>query len=373
VLATAALIDPLGLFRVGNLLLLFVLLEMVRIVTGAIWKGRSGAWVVGIGLMAFAIGITYDLLLDVDLIEGIAEVTNGYYYGFTVLTIAMAAYLSQNVAKTSEELVNHERRLREEEISRRVLEADVARKTQELEEARTLQLSMLPRTLPVLDTLDIAVHMETATEVGGDYYDFYVAPDGSLTIAVGDATGHGLKAGIMVAIAKSLFKAVTSDDDFAEFFNQCTHILKQMYLGNLFMAMTLVRIDGKRLVASAAGMPPILHYKAQTGVVDEIILKGMPLGAFDNFPYQQIETKLAAGDSILLVTDGLEELFSGTREMLGKERLTALFQSVANRPVEDVATSLKTAAANWRGDQRPGDDITFVVVKVRPTQKRQST
>ncbi len=76
--------------------------------------------------------------------------------------------------------------------------AENQRRAKELEEARTLQLSMLPKTVPSLPNLEIAVYMNPATEVGGDYYDFHVSNDGALTVAVGDATGHGLNAGIMV-------------------------------------------------------------------------------------------------------------------------------------------------------------------------------
>ncbi|MEJ7700687.1 MAG: hypothetical protein WKF71_13720 [Pyrinomonadaceae bacterium] len=75
------------------------------------------------------------------------------------------------------------------------LHAENERRAKELEEARQLQLSMLPKKLPQIPNLEIAAYMKPATEVGGDYYDFHVGADGTLTVAVGDATGHGLKAG----------------------------------------------------------------------------------------------------------------------------------------------------------------------------------
>ena len=65
-------------------------------------------------------------------------------------------------------------------------------------------MSLLPSTVPELPDLHVAVYLKTATEVGGDYYDFSEEADGTLTVAIGDATGHGLRAGIMVAVAKSL-------------------------------------------------------------------------------------------------------------------------------------------------------------------------
>ncbi|MDX1700661.1 MAG: two-component regulator propeller domain-containing protein, partial [Melioribacteraceae bacterium] len=86
-----------------------------------------------------------------------------------------------------------------------VIQAENERKTKELEEARKLQLSMLPKEIPQLPNLDIAVYMKTATEVGGDYYDFHLHSDGTLTVVLGDATGHGMQSGMMVSIMKSLF------------------------------------------------------------------------------------------------------------------------------------------------------------------------
>jgi len=92
------------------------------------------------------------------------------------------------------------------EAQNKIIQAENERKTKELDEARQLQLSMLPKELPNLPNLDIAVYMQTATEVGGDYYDFQVGLDGTLTTIIGDATGHGMKAGTVVTITKRLQK-----------------------------------------------------------------------------------------------------------------------------------------------------------------------
>ena len=94
---------------------------------------------------------------------------------------------------------------RREKENKKLLQLENERKTKELEEARQLQLSMLPKELPKLPNLDIAVYMKTATEVGGDYYDFIVGLDGTLIVAIGDATGHGMKAGTIVSMVKALF------------------------------------------------------------------------------------------------------------------------------------------------------------------------
>ncbi|MCP3958309.1 MAG: HAMP domain-containing protein, partial [bacterium] len=98
--------------------------------------------------------------------------------------------MAGELSRHQEKLLEQERKRRDQEIARQVLEADNERKTRELEEARDFQLSLLPKALPEHPSYHLAVHMETATEVGGDYYDFRSADDGTLISAVGDATGH---------------------------------------------------------------------------------------------------------------------------------------------------------------------------------------
>ena len=90
-----------------------------------------------------------------------------------------------------------------------------------------------------------------------------------------------------------------------------------MNLWNIFMAMALVRIHEGRLFVSSAGMPPILVYRARTGEVVEVVLKGVPLGAFPAFAYAQAEVGLDPGDTVVLMSDGLSESFDGAGEMLG--------------------------------------------------------
>jgi serine phosphatase RsbU (regulator of sigma subunit) len=193
------------------------------------------------------------------------------------------------------------------EAEKRVLEVENERKTKELEEARDLQLSMLPKEVPKLPHLDIAVFMKTSTEVGGDYYDFSTEKDGTLNIAFGDATGHGMQAGTIVTLMKGFFTSDASRLDIQTFFNHCSRSIKEIKLGRLLMAFSLLKVKGNKVSMSSAGMPPIFLYRKQSGVVEEIMLKGMPLGAMKNFPYTLHETELKSGDTILLLSDGLPE------------------------------------------------------------------
>ncbi len=251
------------------------------------------------------------------------------------------------------------------EAEARAARAEKERVSHELEEARKLQLSLLPRELPLLPDLDIAVHMQTAAEVGGDYYDFLLDENGRLTVAVGDATGHGLSAGTMVSVIKSLFVANVSSSDIRHFFRNCTRILKQLRLGNLYMGLTLVRIERGVVEASAAGMPPIYIYRHNRGEVDVVTMKGMPLGAFDEFAYQDARLDLNPGDTLLIMSDGLPELFNDRREMYDYGRVCDTFRQCGHMQPQEVINTLVSSADHWRNGCLPNDDITFVVLKMK--------
>ncbi len=147
---------------------------------------------------------------------------------------------------------------RRENENKKFLQLENDRKTKELEEARQLQLSMLPKQLPSLPHLDIAVYMKTATEVGGDYYDFHVHLDGTLTVVLGDATGHGMMSGMMVSIMKSLFMSDRTNKELKPFFENANEAIKDMQLGRLMMALSCVQISNNKIVTTNAGMPPYL-------------------------------------------------------------------------------------------------------------------
>jgi serine phosphatase RsbU (regulator of sigma subunit) len=251
------------------------------------------------------------------------------------------------------------------EAERQMLEAENERKDKELEEARQLQLSMLPRELPELPNLDIAVYMKTATEVGGDYYDFHVGMDGTLTVVLGDATGHGMKAGTMVTTVKSMFNILAPNPNIVETFHEMTRCLKLMQLEKLSMCMTMLKIVGNKLQMSAAGMPPVFLYKRDGRTIEEHIMKGMPLGTFSDFPYVLKESELAAGDTILMTSDGFTELMNDEKELFGYKRTRNLFEENVDKDPDKIIEILKDEGSKWINDRDPDDDVTFVVIKVK--------
>src|SRR5215813_8362569 len=247
------------------------------------------------------------------------------------------------------------------------LAAENEQRARELEEARQLQLSMLPKSIPQLPHVEIAALMKTATEVGGDYYDFHVGADGALTIAIGDATGHGLKAGTVVAATKGLFKHLAGQADLVATLAQTSRALKQMNLRPSFMALTLVKLNGDHLQCSVAGMPPILIYRAATQTIEEIPLHGAPLGGLSSYDYRQAELTLAVNDTVLLLSDGLPERFNAAGEMFGYERMRELLLAHASADPQILLERLLQAGDEWAAGKLADDDMTFVALRRKAT------
>lgn len=298
--------------------------------------------------------------------------TTAAYISYVLLFIGLIIGIdriqrSRVIAKerSAAELKEAELRAVAAEAQARLIQAENDRKSRELEEARELQLSMLPKKLPQLPNLDIAVFMQTATEVGGDYYDFHVALDGTLTVAVGDATGHGMKAGTMVTAAKSLFSSYASNEDLAYTFSEMTRCIKHLDMHMVSMCLTLLKIQHDKLRLSAAGMPPALFYNYDQRLVEEITLKGMPLGTVSNFPYEQRDIEIRSGDSILLMSDGLPELMNENKDLFGYSKVKEIFSGVADRTPERIIDELKKSASDWVKGKDPNDDVTLVVIKAK--------
>lgn len=353
-----AVYKPIDNFDLFGIVYAVIYVEISRVIGFALFKKMEGTWIIAIAFLVFFIFGCLDLLMDAGVIVSLRTVENPYAFGFIGFFIAMSVYLSRHIARTNKKVV-------EQEMAQKLLEAENARQSQELEEARQLQLSMLPKTVPALPNLDIAVHMQTATEVGGDYYDFHLADDGALTIAIGDATGHGTKAGTLVSIIKGFFIAEVGQTDILTFFRKATQTIKQMHLGNLYMALMLVKIKGNKMTASSAGIPPIYIYRSQSKSVQKITIKGMPLGGPEFLQYELKETDLLPGDTLLLMSDGFPELFNEKHEMLDYSRVEQIFGEAADKSPDTIIGHLKKAGEAWANGSPNEDDITFVVVKVK--------
>ena len=274
--------------------------------------------------------------------------------------------MAEDLSDNQRRLFAEERARREQELQQRLLALEYERKSSDLEDARRFQLSMLPKDLPRHDGVDVAVFTQTATEVGGDYYDFHEGENGTLSITIGDATGHGARAGTMVTVIKTLFAGYDGNQSPAAFLSGAAEKIKRMDLGRMAMALSLARFDRHRVTVATAGMPPMLVHRRSAGLVEEITLPATPLGTL-GVDYAEREVSVEAGDTILLMSDGFPELLNSSSQQLGYTLAAQAFGDAAAAASEakTVIEKLSDVARRWHGSQPPNDDITFVVVRMR--------
>ncbi len=383
-------------------------IEGLRSIVMAIKNKKEHSWVIGTGVIVFVFLIMTIFVINVfNIRPSEISILILFIIGLFGLPGSMSVYLARSIASTNKKLEQQiveikelsdkellaqqknaelvletereksekngavlqakaaEMQAKASEAERRILEVENERKTRELEEARSLQLSLLPKTIPTPKGLEIAVYMETATEVGGDYYDFYEDSDGELTVLIGDATGHGLNAGTVVTATKSLFNSHGPNPDIIETFLKMSSSLKLMNFRLLSMCLMLLKIKNDKLRLSSAGMPPALIYRAGSKNVEEFMIRGMPLGTSNNFPYELQETKINSGDTILLMSDGFPELFNPSKEMFGYKNVQSEFLNCGDKSPNLIIDYLKNKMKEWSSNGVPDDDVTFVVIKVK--------
>lgn len=366
-----AVIKPVQYFGFVQMMLLLVILEAARIFVWSIKQQKNDAWIVTAGFILFFLFASYDIFMDLNIISPVGGIQNGYPFGFLGLILFSSIYLARDFSRANNTILRQERQAREMEIEKKVLEIEDQRKAQELQEARDVQISLLPKCITGLQNYDFCFEMHPATEVGGDYYDYSISESGEISIAIGDATNHGMKAGMMVSIMKSLFISHIDHMEIKEFLNHCSGIIKQMKLKTLFMALMIVKIDGNLLKISSAGIPPVLIFRNGSGEIEEIKIKGMPLGSVESFPYETVETELNENDVVLMMTDGLAELFNEERKSFGVQRIKKTFQENSGKPVNKIVETLFSEGREWRGSSKQNDDITFVSFRFKDTNHSQ--
>ncbi|HVR28447.1 MAG TPA: PP2C family protein-serine/threonine phosphatase [Thermoanaerobaculia bacterium] len=357
--------------------LMIVVGETLRMHVKTVRSGRPIAWFLIGGTLGLLVGLGWQMLLDAGFLDPPLPFFPVSYYGVAALLLSVSLFIAfvfarlgrnlelqlQQVEELSKRTLEQELQAKEREIERRLLEADNRRKTEELDAARELQLSLLPAELPRMEGLRVAAAMTTATEVGGDYYDFRV-DGGVLTAALGDATGHGARAGAMVSLMKGMFSTFGAAEDIPRFFRGASATVRAMRIDGMNLSLALARFRDGSLTYAAAGMPPALVYRAADRRVEEILVEGMPLGGLADFRYTARSASLSAGDVVLLMSDGFPEMAGADGAPLGYERPRELLARWGNLDPEEIVALFQRAAREWSADAPFPDDVTFVVVKV---------
>jgi hypothetical protein len=232
----------------------------------------------------------------------------------------------------------------------------------EIEVARQLQRDLLPSQAPDLPGYRIAHSYRTANEIGGDYYDFLPLPDGRLVLVIGDASGHGMAAGLLMAIANAALKlAIEVDPSPERVAGLLNRVLFRTGDRRAFMSLFygLLTPATGHLDYVCAGHPfPLL--RRASGEVEELGRGGLPLGIRDAVELTRAEVTLGPSDLLLLYSDGLPESVNAAGEAFGFESLRQLLRVEAEpRAIHD--RFLRALDTHLAGEPLT-DDVSIVVV-----------
>jgi serine phosphatase RsbU (regulator of sigma subunit) len=198
---------------------------------------------------------------------------------------------------------------------------------QELRLARSIQQAFLPEEVPTLEGWQISPLYQPAREVGGDFYDFHLLPDGKLGLVVGDATGKGVPAALVMSTTCGMLRAVSQALDSSspgEMLQRVNEALVPSIPANMFVTCFYAILDPKSGSLSYANAGHDVPYLHRNSAAEELRARGMPLGLMPGMGYEEKQTILEAGEAALLYSDGLVEAHDPKGEMFGFPRLRAL-------------------------------------------------
>jgi serine phosphatase RsbU (regulator of sigma subunit)/predicted ester cyclase len=212
-----------------------------------------------------------------------------------------------------------QQRLEQERIERERIE-------QELQVARSIQHASLPEEMPTLEGWQISPFYQPAREVGGDFYDFFELPEERLGLVVGDATGKGVPAALVMASARSMLRAVAQASDYSpgDVLERVNDALVPDIPPNMFVTCFYAILDSRSGSMSFANAGHDLPYVWHSGEAQELRARGMPLGLMPQTSYEENEIILGAGESALFYSDGLVEAHDPQRDLFGFPRLRGL-------------------------------------------------
>ena len=246
-----------------------------------------------------------------------------------------------------------------------------ARMENELNVAKDIQLSMLPLEFPAFPDrtdIDVFAQLIPAREVGGDFYDFYFLDDIHLGIVVGDVSGKGVPAALMMAVCKTLLKSRASAD--LSTASILSHVNTEMAKDNdnyMFVTvfMSILNTETGKLTYTNAGHNPTYIKKKDGHVITLEDLHGPVVAAMEGIDYKETVVEVAPGDVIFAYTDGVPEAHNTAGELFSDERLSNLLEHNPFNSTKETVEAIVKATLDFEGEADQFDDITALCVEYK--------
>ena len=234
----------------------------------------------------------------------------------------------------------------------------------ELEAGRSVQQALMPNPSPTIPGWDVWLFTRSANDVGGDLVDYLPLSEERFGVVLGDVAGKGLPAALLMAKLQSTLRALAAEENsLSELGQKMNKILCRDGLPNRFA--TLVYLDlgawsGCVRVLNA-GHPPPLVLRGTT--LEELPNGAIALGMLSEATFSEQRVDLAAGDVLIVFSDGVTEAINATDEFFGDERLRARLPALARLAARDIGTRVVAAVDEFVGDARPHDDLSLIVLR----------
>ena len=235
----------------------------------------------------------------------------------------------------------------------------------ELTIAHNIQMALLPKPFPDHSDVDLYASQTPARDVGGDLYDYFVH-DGRLVFCIGDVSGKGVPAALLMAVMRSMFRnEARRADSAAEIVETMNHNLDEEYTGGEFVTMFVGILDlssGHLDYCNAGHEAPLVSGQ----LLD--VKRNLPVGALSDWAYEGQQTQLKPGDMLFLYTDGLSEAMNNKGELLGRQRVQQLASEHSQDTAQQLVELMEAEVHRHAGDAEQNDDITLLAIRWQPDQ-----
>jgi phosphoserine phosphatase RsbU/P len=249
-------------------------------------------------------------------------------------------------------------RLAEIEQAERIFKRD-------LSQAADIQRGMLPAGAPRVAGADLAGYNAPCRTVGGDYYDFFTYPDGKVAMALGDVSGKGMPASLMMMSLHARVQVLAEDvSDVAALMTRLNKSTCANCPSNRFITFFFAVLDpatGELRWASAGHNPPIVV--RGDGRAEMLEGGGPVLGILPTVKYEEFRAGLGPGDMLVVYSDGVTEATNPAQDEYGEDRFTSVLQANRARPAREIVDAVNADVATWAAGSPPADDVTLVVIQ----------
>ncbi|MFA5116434.1 MAG: SpoIIE family protein phosphatase [Candidatus Omnitrophota bacterium] len=293
----------------------------------------------------------------VNAIVGIGKKEN--LQAYTITDIELLENMGRQIGITIDNAMHHEDIVEKERLA------------EEMKLGREIQMNLLPHSTPNISGLSVQGLMQPAKEIGGDYYDFITLPNkDELSVVIGDVSGKGVGAGLLMAMAKTAIHTLSQEQTSPkEILMRTNSILNQHVGGQKFMTMLYFRWNAlqKTLSYASAGHEHILIFRISDGKIETVQSGGFMLGMIPEIGkfLEDKSISLNLGDKVVLYTDGVTEARNPQEEMFGLSRLITSITKNSSQPAIELMNSVKNEVYSFIDTREQYDDITLVVMEAK--------